>query len=66
MDMFQEFIYPYLIKTDNPAEEEYEAQSIKNDIYSIFDSYTLFEKFVRGTFCMNEDIEKRLEYIRNL
>ena len=66
MDMFQEFIYPYLIKTDNPAEEEYEAQSIKNDIYSIFNSYTLFEKFVRGTFCMNEDIEKRLEYIRNL
>lgn len=66
MDMFQEFIYPYLIKTDYPAEEEYEAQSIKNDIYSIFNSYTLFEKFVRGTFCMNEDIEKRLEYIRNL
>ena len=66
MDIFQEFISPYLIKTDNPAEEEYEAQSIKNEIYSIFDSYTLFEKFVRGTFCMNEDIEKRLEYIRNL
>ena len=66
MDIFQEFISPYLIKTDNPTEEEYEAQSIKNEIYSIFDSYTLFEKFVRGTFCMNEDIEKRLEYIRNL
>lgn len=66
MDIFQEFISPFLIKTDNPAEEEYEAQSIKNEIYSIFDSYTLFEKFVRGTFCMNEDIEKRLEYIRNL
>lgn len=66
MDIFQEFISPYLIKTDNPAEEEYEAQSIKNEIYSIFDSYTLFEKFVRGTFCMNEDIEKSLEYIRNL
>ena len=55
---FCDFIQPYLIKTDDPAEEEYEAKSIATDICSIFDSYAIFEEFVYGTFCHNEEIEK--------
>ena len=60
------FIQPYLIKTDDPAEEEYEAKSIATDICSIFDSYAIFEKFVRGTFRPNEEIEQELKYIHNI
>lgn len=61
---FCDFIQPYLIKTDDPAEEEYEAKSIATDICSIFDSYAIFEEFVYGAFCHNEEIEKKLKYIR--
>lgn len=60
------FIQPYLIKTDDPAEAEYEAKSIATDICSIFDSYAIFEKFVRGTFRPNEEIEQKLKYIHNI
>lgn len=60
------FIQPYLIKTDDPAEEEYEAKSIATDICSIFESYAIFEKFVRGTFRPNEEIEQKLKYIHNI
>lgn len=60
------FIQPYLIETDDPAEEEYEAKSIATDICSIFDSYAIFEKFVRGTFRPNEEIEQKLKYIHNI
>lgn len=60
---FCDFIQPYLIKTDDPAEEEYEAKSIATDICSIFDSYTFFEKFVHGAFTPTEEIEKKLKYI---
>lgn len=63
---FCDFIQPYLIKTDDPAEEEYEAKSIATDICSIFDSYTLFEKFVHGAFTPTEEIEKKLKYIRSI
>lgn len=63
---FCDFINPYLIKTNDPSEEEYEAQIIKADIYSIFDRYSLFEEFVHKTFSPNEEIEKKLEYIRNI
>lgn len=63
---FCDFIKPYLIKTNDSAEEEYEAQSIKADICSIFDGYSLFEEFVHKTFSPNEEIEKRLKYIRNI
>lgn len=66
MDMFQEFISPYLIKTNDPSEEEYEAEIIKADICSIFDKYSLFEEFVHKTFSPNEEIEQKLEYIRNI
>lgn len=66
MDMFQEFISPYLIKTNDPSEEEYEAEIIKADICSIFDRYSLFEEFVHKTFSPNEEIEQKLEYIRNI
>lgn len=61
---FCDFIQPYLIKTDDPAEEEYEAKSIATNICSIFDSYAIFEEFVYGAFCHNEEIEKKLKYIR--
>lgn len=57
---FCDFIQPYIIKTDDPAEGEYEAKSIATDICSIFDSYAIFEKFVRGTFRPNEEIEQKL------
>lgn len=60
------FIQPYLIKTDDPAEAEYEAKSIATDICSIFDSYAIFEKFVRVTFRPNEKIEQELKYIHNI
>lgn len=63
---FCDFIQPYLIKTDVPAEEEYEAKSIATNICSIFHSYSIFEKFVRGTFRPNEEIEHKLKYIRNI
>ena len=63
---FCDFIQPYLIKTDDPAEEEYEAKSIATNICSIFHSYSIFEKFVRGTFRPNEEIEQKLKYIRNI
>lgn len=63
---FCDFIQPYLIKTDDLAEEEYEAKSIATDICSIFDSYSIFEKFVRGTFRPNEEIEQKLKYIHNI
>ncbi|KIP57742.1 hypothetical protein ST42_03275 [Prevotella pectinovora] len=63
---FCDFIQPYLIKTDVPAEEEYEAKSIATNICSIFDSYSIFEKFVRATFRPNEEIEQKLKYIRNI
>lgn len=63
---FCDFIQPYLIKTDVPAEEEYEANSIATNICSIFHSYSIFEKFVRGTFRPNEEIEQKLKYIRNI
>ena len=63
---FCDFIQPYLIKTYDPAEEEYEAKSIATDICSIFDSYTFFEKFVHGAFTPTEDIEKKLKYIRSI
>lgn len=63
---FCDFIKPYLIKTNEPSEVEYEAQIIKADICSIFDRYSLFEKFVHKTFSPNEEIEKKLEYIRNI
>lgn len=63
---FCDFIQPYLIKTDDPAEEEYEAKSIATDICSIFDSYTFFEKFVHAAFTPTEEIEKKLKYIRSI
>lgn len=63
---FCDFIQPYLIKTDDPAEEEYEAKSIATDICSIFDSYTFFEKFVHGAFTPTEEIEKKLKHIRSI
>lgn len=63
---FCDFIQPYLIKTDDPAEEEYEAKSIATDICSIFVSYTFFEKFVHGAFTPTEEIEKKLKYIRSI
>lgn len=63
---FCDFIQPYLIKTDDPSEEEYEAKSIATDICSIFDSYAIFEEFVYGAFCHNEEIEKKLKYIRSI
>lgn len=63
---FCDFIKPYLIKTNNPSEEEYEADIIKADICSIFDRYSLFEEFVHKTFSPNEEIEKKLKYIRNI
>lgn len=63
---FCDFIQPYLIKTDVPAEEEYEAKSIATNICSIFHSYSIFEKFVRGTFRPNEEMEQKLKYIRNI
>ena len=63
---FCDFIQPYLIKTDVPAEEEYKAKSIATNICSIFHSYSIFEKFVRGTFRPNEEIEQKLKYIRNI
>ena len=63
---FCDFIQPYLIKTDDPAEEEYEAKSIATDICSIFDSYEKYEKFVCGTFRPNEEIEQKLKYIHNI
>lgn len=63
---FCDFIQPYLIKTDDPAKEEYEAKSIATDICSIFDSYTFFEKFVHGAFTPTEEIEKKLKYIRSI
>lgn len=63
---FCDFIKPYLIKTNDPSEEEYEAEIIKADICSIFDRYSLFEEFVHKTFSPNEEIEQKLEYIRNI
>lgn len=63
---FCDFIQPYLIKTDDPAEEEYEAKSIATDICSIFDSYTFSKKFVHGAFTPTEEIEKKLKYIRSI
>lgn len=63
---FCDFIQPYIIKTDDPAEEEDEAKSIEIAICSIFDSYAIFEKFVRGTFRPNEEIEQKLKYIHNI
>lgn len=63
---FCDFIQPYIIKTDDPAEEEDEAKSIATNICSIFDGYAIFEKFVRGTFRPNEEIEQKLKYIHNI
>lgn len=63
---FNEFIQPYLIKTDDPAEEEFEAEGIANDIRSIFGDYGFFENFVHVTFCRNEEIEKKLKFIRQV
>ena len=59
---FCDFIQPYIIKTDDPAEEE--SQNVAIAIRSIFDGYTIFEKFVHGTFRPNEEIEQKLKYIR--
>ena len=63
---FRKFIAPYLIKTDDPSEEEYEAEKIKIAIKSIFISFNKLEKFVRNTFTANEEIEKTLNVIRRL
>lgn len=63
---FNEFIQPYLIKTDEPAEEEFEAEGIANDIRSIFGDYGFFENFVHVTFCRNVEIEKKLKFIRQV
>ena len=63
---FCDFIQPYIIKTDDPAEEEDESQNVAIAIHSIFDGYTIFEKFVRGTFRPNEEIEQKLKYIHNI
>lgn len=63
---FCDFIQPYLIKTDNPAEEEDEAKSVATNICSIFDSYAIFEKYVRCTFSPHEEIERNLKYIYNI
>lgn len=63
---FREFIEPYIIKTDDPSDEEYEAQTIKHDIELIFGNFKLFEEFVHKTFSPNEEIERNLKYIRNI
>ncbi len=60
---FHQFIEPYMIKTDNPDEEEYEAQKIQNDIYSIFGDYENFREFVHEAFCQNDEIDKLLKRI---
>lgn len=62
---FRQFIEPYMIKTDNPDEEEYEARKIQDDIYSIFGDYGKFREFVHEAFCPNEEIDKRLKRICN-
>lgn len=66
IDVFREFISPYIIKTEDPQEEDFEAYGISSDICSIFESYTFFEKFVHGAFAPTEEIEKKLKYIRNI
>lgn len=63
---FREFIEPYIIKTDDPSDEEYEAQTIKHDIELIFVNFKLFEEFVHKTFSPNEEIERNLKYICNI
>ena len=63
---FRKFIAPYLIKTDDPSEEEYEADEIKTAIKSIFDSFNKLEKFVRSTFTANEEIEKTMNKVRRI
>ena len=63
---FREFIEPYRIKTDDPSDEEYEAQTIKHDIELIFVNFKLFEEFVHKAFSPNEEIERNLKYIRNI
>ena len=63
---FCDFIQPYIIKTDDPAEEEEGSQNVAIAIRSIFDGYTIFEKFVHGTFRPNEEIEQKLKYIHNI
>lgn len=63
---FRKFIDSYMIKTDDPAEEEFEATSILKSINTIFGSFNNMEKFVRNTFFINDDVEKMLNKVREL
>lgn len=63
---FLKFIDPYKIKTDNPIDEVNEAQVIKQAIQSIFINFKNFDKFVRSTFKLNDEIEQSLEEVRNI
>lgn len=63
---FLKFIDPYKIKTDNPIDENEEAQVIKQAIQSIFINFKNFDKFVRSTFKSNDEIEQSLKEISNI
>lgn len=66
MSTFLKFIDPYKIKTDNPIDEDREAQVIKQAIQSIFINFKNFDKFVRSTFNPNDEIEQSLKEISNI
>ena len=63
---FRKFIAPYLIKTDDPSEEEFEAKHIRTAIDSIFCSFNNLGRFVRSTFSTNKEIENTLERVRRI
>lgn len=63
---FLKFIDSYKIKTDNPIDEDEEAQIIKQAIESIFINFKNFDKFVRSTFKSNDKIEQSLTEVNNI
>lgn len=63
---FRQFISPYLIKSDDPEEYDFEADGIKRSIQSTFGGYSNFEKFVKSVFVSNAEIDNQLKLIKRI
>lgn len=66
VNTFRNFLEPYLIKTDDPSNELYEAQDIKRSIENIFGRITKFEEFVKGTFVSGKEVRNGVEKVKGI
>ena len=60
---FREFMAPYRITTDDPIEQEYEAQAISDAICATYGSFETFKTFVHSAFIHDAEIDAAIDQV---